>query len=71
MNEDLNKIIKTTKKPSLYLKKANNFYFICKHLKEGKWKECNIAPTYWESVTKKTWNEILENLNLSEEGKVF
>jgi hypothetical protein len=72
--EDLNDIITTKKKPSTYFKKASHFYFICKYLKKGAWKECDIAPTYWESVTGSTWSAILEHLNLENEiseGKVF
>jgi len=73
---DLDSIITTTKKSIILYKKANNFYFICKHLKKGAWKECKIAPTYWKTVTNVTWNNILEDLNLKEqqngnEGKVF
>ena len=72
--EDLSSIITTKKKPSTYFRKASRFYCICKHLKKGVWKECVIAPTYWESINGTTWDSILENLNienLSEEGKVF
>jgi hypothetical protein len=62
--DELNNIIITKKKPSIYFKKASNFYFICKHLKKGGWKKCDLAPTYWESVTGPTWSSILNSLNL-------
>lgn len=75
--DELNNIIITKKKPSIYFKKASNFYFICKHLKKGGWKNCDFAPTYWESVTGPTWSSILNSLNLKQqnenlfEGKVL
>ncbi|RIA84567.1 hypothetical protein C1645_832060 [Glomus cerebriforme] len=39
----------------------------CPHLKKGGWKKCDIAPTYWESVTGPTWNSILNSLNLEQQ----
>ena len=75
--EDLSNIITTKKKPSIYFKKASNFYFICKYLRKGAWKKCEIAPTYQESVTSLSWSGILRDLNLEEqnanlsEGKFF
>jgi hypothetical protein len=67
VREDLSSIITTKKKASIYFKKVSNFYFICKHLNKGSWKECGIAPTYWESVTGPTWKSIIEILNLEQQ----
>src|SRR3954454_8556568 len=63
-NNDLNKVIQTSKKASAYFRKVKYFYFICKHTKQNSWKTCNVPPTFWESVSISTWKNILEIINL-------
>ena len=60
-NDDINNVIKTTKKASMHiLRKASKFYFICKNLKKGAWKKCDIAPNYWDRSIVQLGPKILD-----------
>lgn len=66
--DDIKKVWQTlgkTRSASVILKRARRFYFFASNCKNGSaWKICTVAPTYWEDISKKIWEQMINELNL-------
>lgn len=56
----------SSKSFTVFLKRARRFYFIASHCNKDSQKSCEIAPTFWEEISEKRWDQLLGSLKLKE-----